>query len=113
MELHAVNKQEPTKKFVGRKGQASDEEVEENNPPSVGWARGHFVAGKLNGGLVSEKPQLFELVMVGLGELAPLPSRFFLLCRSGAGDGAADLTCFDLPITGVVEQLAAINGEKL
>ena len=76
---------------MGWKGQASDEEVEENYPPSIGWARGHLVAGKLHGGFVSEKPQLLELGVVGLGELAPLPSRFLLLRRSGAGGGAADL----------------------
>ena len=44
MQLYTVDKEKPTKKFVGWEGQTSNEEVEENHPSPIAGAWDHLVA---------------------------------------------------------------------
>ena len=66
VELNAVHKQQPTKKFVGWEGQTSDEEVEEDDSPPIAGAGNHFVAREAEGILISENAHLLHLLMVRL-----------------------------------------------
>ena len=77
---------------MGRKRQTSDEEVEENDPPSIVGARNHFVAGETKGSLVSEDAHVLQFLVVSFGESRSLPSGDLRLRRrSSAGGGAAHL----------------------
>jgi hypothetical protein len=74
MQLHAVNKENPTKKFVGRDRETAKEESEEHYLPAFVGSGHSIVAGKLHLRHRGEQPELAHLAEVALGELGSLPS---------------------------------------
>jgi hypothetical protein len=49
MELHTVNKEKPTEKFVGRERETAEEKSEEHYPITARGLRDPFGAGELDG----------------------------------------------------------------
>jgi hypothetical protein len=64
--LHAVDKEKPTKKLMGRERKATEKEGKEHNPISF-WRRGNaLVAGEDDQHRFWEKAILFSLLQIGL-----------------------------------------------
>jgi hypothetical protein len=49
MELHTIDKEKPTEKLVGRKGETTEEESKEHYPITARGLRDSFSAGKFDG----------------------------------------------------------------
>ena len=88
MQLHAVNKEKPTKKFVGRDRETAKEESEEHYPPAFVGSGHSLVAGKLHLCRRGEQPELAHLAEVALGELGSLPSGDPRFSGGGVASGA-------------------------
>jgi hypothetical protein len=73
VKLHAVHKQKPTKKFVGRQRETTKEEGGKNYPPSVAGAWFGFITGKLGLRRRRDKPRLVELAKIVLRALRSAP----------------------------------------
>jgi hypothetical protein len=61
VQLHAVDEKEPTKKFMGRKREATEHEVEKHYPPNFIGTGFHRVAGDLGLRRGREHPVFAEL----------------------------------------------------
>jgi hypothetical protein len=73
VKLHTVNKEKPTKKFVGRKRKTAEEESEEHYPITTRGLRDPFSAWKLDRILGREeavRPGLLHLLRDGRGHPA-------------------------------------------
>jgi hypothetical protein len=82
VKLHTVNKEKPTKKFVGRKGQTTQEEGKEHHSITAGGLRDPLAIGELNG--------------VNAGDEAVCPGLLHLLLRDGGGHLASRRGGFSL-----------------
>jgi hypothetical protein len=58
MKLHAINKEEPTKKFVGRRRKTSKEESKKHHPITARGLGMHLVPGKMIGAAPTRNPSL-------------------------------------------------------
>jgi hypothetical protein len=66
VKLHTVNKEKPTKKFMGRKRKTAEEESEEHYPITTRGLRDPFSAWKLDrilGGDEAVRPGLLHLLL--------------------------------------------------
>jgi hypothetical protein len=88
MQLHAVNKEKPTKKFVGRDRETAKEESKEHYPPAFVWSGHSLVTGKLHLRRHGEQPELAHLAEVALGELGSFPSCDPRFSGGGVASGA-------------------------
>jgi hypothetical protein len=69
VKLHAINKEKPTKKFVGREGKTAQEKGEEHHPIAA-WGLGDaFGAGEDDLVTAQEKSILLGLGQIGLLKL--------------------------------------------
>jgi hypothetical protein len=64
VKLHAVDKEKPTKKFMGRKRQATEKKSEEHHPKAT-WGLGDAI-GAGEDDLI---PFSNETILLGLGEI--------------------------------------------
>jgi hypothetical protein len=74
MKLLAINKEKPTKEFVGSDRETAKKESEEHYLPAFIRSGHGLVAGKLHLRHRGEQPELAHLTEVALGELGSLPS---------------------------------------
>jgi hypothetical protein len=69
VKLHAVDKEEPTKKFMGRKGQAAEKKSKEHHPIAA-WGLGDAIgAGEDDLIPFNDEPILLGLGKIDLGKL--------------------------------------------
>jgi hypothetical protein len=69
VKLHAVDKEKPAKKFMGRKGQAAEKKSEEHHPIAA-WGLGDAIgAGEDDLIPFSDEPILLGLGKINLGKL--------------------------------------------
>jgi hypothetical protein len=79
MELHTIDKQEPTEELVGRKGQTTEEESKKHYPETARGLRDPFSTGKSDGifgGDEAIRRSLFHLLF-GDGGTNPAGGRSF------------------------------------
>jgi hypothetical protein len=62
VKLHAVNKEKPTKKFVGRKGQAAQKKGKKHHPIATRGLEMRSVLGKITWPLPATNPFSWALV---------------------------------------------------
>jgi hypothetical protein len=66
MKQHAIDKEKPTKKFMGRKRKATKEKGEEHHPVSLRWLWNTFVAGEDDQRRCWKKALILGLLQIGL-----------------------------------------------
>jgi hypothetical protein len=66
MKLHAIDKEKPTKKFVGRKRKTAKEKGEKHHPVSLRWFWNMLVAGEKDRRLCWKRALLLCLLQIGL-----------------------------------------------
>jgi hypothetical protein len=69
VKLHAIDKEKTTKKFVGRKGQATEKKSKEHHPIAARGLGDAIGAGKDDLIPYSDEPILLGLGEIGLGKL--------------------------------------------
>jgi hypothetical protein len=77
MELHTINKEKPTKKFVGRERETAKEESEEHYPITARGLRDPFSTGELDGVLGGDEAvcRSFLHLLFGDGGVYPAGGR--------------------------------------
>jgi hypothetical protein len=74
MELHTVNKEEPTEKFVGRKRETTEEISEEHYPITARGLRDPFSTGEFDGVLGGDEAVRCSLLHLLLGDGRAYPA---------------------------------------
>jgi hypothetical protein len=69
VKLHAINKEEPMKKFVGRKRKTAKEKSKKHHPITARGLGDALVAGEDDRPVSGEEPLLLGFVQIGLFEL--------------------------------------------
>jgi hypothetical protein len=83
MQLHAINKEKPTEKFVDRERKTTVEKRNEKYPETDVRARDDLVTGNRDLHGLQEHPGLLELSHVTGGETVSCPASGLLLLRCG------------------------------
>jgi hypothetical protein len=69
VKLHAINKEEPTKKFVGRKRKTAKKEGKKHHPIIARGLGDALVAGEDDRRFSGEEPLLLSFVQIGFFKL--------------------------------------------
>jgi hypothetical protein len=74
MELHTVNKEKPTEKFVGRERETAEEKSEEHYPITARGLRDPFSTGEFDGVLGGDEAVRRSLFYFLLGDVGAYPA---------------------------------------
>jgi hypothetical protein len=74
MELHTVNKEKPTEKFVGRERETAEEKSEEHYPITTQGLRDPFSTGELDGVLGGDEAVRRCFLHLSLGDGGAYPA---------------------------------------
>jgi hypothetical protein len=73
MELHTINKEKPTEKFVGRERETAEEKSQEHYPITARGLRDPFITGELDGVLGGDEAVRRSLLYLFLGDVGAYP----------------------------------------